>query len=344
MKINRSIALLMLITLMFGSLPLKAQTVTPAPTPTPGATTTATATVAPVVYPLTIKHELGETVIAATPRKIAVLDYSFLDALISLQVDPKNIGAALDTTGGDRGAPPYLREYVKDVTSVGSRPQPNFEALAVFKPDLIIADEFAQKDFYPRLAQIAPTIVYNSRLGTFDDLTAQYLEIGRILDKAARAQAQYNDLQTLVEKAKTLSKADAPPIVPVVATAKTVTVHSKTSFVGSLLERLGRKDAVEPKADASQFEVSLEGFITLAPARLVVFTAADEKPVIREWSTNPLWAKLDAAVQGRIYEFDRDLWTRSRGVIALRLIITEAIDSGLLADDAPATAFQFKAQ
>jgi iron complex transport system substrate-binding protein len=312
------------------------------PTPTPSATLTGTP--ARTVYPLTIEHELGQTTIAAAPQRIAVLDYSFLDALLSLQVDPKLIGATIDAAGGDRGAPPYLQTYIADVTSVGARPQPNLETLAVFKPDLIIADEFAQKDLYPELSRIAPTIVYNSRLGTFDDLIAQFLEIGRILDKADLAQETYVALQTLLADAQKQSKADAPAIVPVVATARTVTAHSKTSFVGSLLERLGRVNGVEPQADASQFEVSFEGFVALAPARVVVFTGVDETPVIREWSKNPLWEKLQAVTDGRVYEFDRDLWTRGRGVLALNLIIGQAISSGLLADAPPAEGYRFKSQ
>ncbi len=308
------------------------------PTATPNATQPIRTT-----YPLKIAHELGETLITAAPQRIAVLDYSFLDALVSLAVPDENIGAAIDASGGDRGAPPYLLPLIESVTSVGSRPQPNFEALAVFKPDLIIADMFAQKDFYPRLSEIAPTIVYNSRLGSIDDLLNQFLEIGRILDKSELAQAQYDALQQLMADARALSKKDAPPLVLVVATPRGVTVHSKTSFVGSLIERLGRQNSVEPQAEASQFEVSFEGFVTLSPARVVVFTAADELPIIREWSQSPIWARLEAVSAERVYEFDRDLWTRSRGVLALNRIINAAIISGLLADEPPAEGFQFKA-
>jgi iron complex transport system substrate-binding protein len=36
-----------------------------------------------------------------------------------------------------------------------------------------------------------------------------------------------------------------------------------------------------------------------------------------------------------VYTFDRDLWTRSRGPIALKRIVAQAINSGLLADAAP---------
>jgi ferric citrate transport system substrate-binding protein len=79
-------------------------------------------------------------------------------------------------------------------------------------------------------------------------------------------------------------------------------------------------------------------------AALIFFTGADETPIIREWSKNPLWAKLDAVAQNRVYEFDRDLWTRSRGIMALKMMIDEGIKSGLLTNEPPADSFKFRTQ
>lgn len=287
-----------------------------------------------------IEHERGTLTLAAPVERVAVLDYSFLDSMLALELKP--VGAALDATGGDRGVPPYLAELAAGLESAGARPQPNLEKLVTLKPQVIIADAAAQADFYDQLNQIAPTVLFNSRRGTYDDLMQQLVAIGTMTGKAAEAQAVVDAQAQLVTTAKAQANVDAPPLVVAVATGEGLTVHSTTSFVGSLLEQLGRKNGVEPQADASQFEVSFEGLAALNPQTLVFFTGANEVPIVREWSQNPIWNQLEAVKRGRVYEFDRDLWTRGRGPIALKLIVNEAITSGLLGDDEPTAQFAFR--
>jgi ferric citrate transport system substrate-binding protein len=286
-----------------------------------------------------VRHALGESTLQVPVRRVIALDYSFMDTLLALGVPPA--GAAYEASGGDRGNPPYLTSLLASVPVVGSRPQPSFEKIAALKPDLIIADETAQKDIYPQLSQIAPTVVFNSRRGSYDDLLSQTKEIGRLTGKTAEATRLVDAQAALIESARATALKDAPGILPVVITASTATVHSATSFVGSLLERMGRKPGAQPQANNSQFDVSLEGLSTLNPQTLVLFTGAGEQPLTREWSRNPVWAKLPAVVRGRVFVFDRDLWTRARGPLALRLMTEEAVAAGLLADQAPSGKFAY---
>ncbi|WP_370657452.1 ABC transporter substrate-binding protein [Deinococcus sp. KNUC1210] len=126
------------------------------------------------------------------------------------------------------------------------------------------------------------------------------------------------------------------------ATEGSFTVHSSDSFIGSLLSKLGRRNLVAPQGGNTQYDLSLEGLVALNPGTLVVLTGADETPTVRTWAKNPLWQKLNAVQRGRVYEFDRDLWTRSRGPIALRSIFAQMISSGLLGDRTPAAPYQFR--
>jgi iron complex transport system substrate-binding protein len=281
-------------------------------------------------FPLTIKHEAGTLELAAPARRVVVLEYSFLDTLLALGLKP--VGAAIGTQGCDRGPAPYLKPLLGGVNSIGARAQPSLEAILAARPDLILADAFVHKDLLPQLQRIAPTAAFQSRRGSYDDLMQQVLWIGRMVGKEALARTLVADQERLLAKARSFADPRAPGLVAAVATPSSLTLHSSESFISSLLERLGRKNLVKPQNDQSQFEVTLEGLLALNPPTLVLFTAKDENPITREWAKNPLWQNLEAVKRGRVWEFDRDLWTRSRGPLALKLIVAECIDSGLLAD------------
>ena len=282
---------------------------------------------------ITIKGETGLLELSQPAKRVVVLEYSFLDTLIALGVKP--VGAAIGTQAGDRGAPPYLRGSLAGITEIGSRAAPNFEVALKLKPDVIVADSFVHKTLEAQFKQIAPTLMLNSRRGSYDDLMQQTIDLGRLVGRESLARRLVSEQQSLVAKSRAFASSTAPSFVAAVATPTSVTLHSSTSFIGSLLERLGRTSAVKPQGELSQFEISLEGLVAFNPATLVLFTGADEKPLTSEWAKNPLWARLEAVGRGRVYTFDRDLWTRSRGPIALKKIVAEAISSGLLADRQP---------
>ncbi|WP_018466259.1 ABC transporter substrate-binding protein [Calidithermus timidus] len=289
---------------------------------------------------LQIKHELGTLTLNAPAKRVVVLEYSFLDTLLALGVSP--VGAATGTQGGDRGLPPYLKARAAGVASIGSRAQPSLEAILALKPEVIVADAFVHKDLIPQLERIAPVLAFQSRRGSFDDLNQQVLELGRLVGKEARARQILEDQERLLQKARAFTNPKAPPVLLGVATPSSFTVHSSESFIGSLLERLGRKSLAKPQNNQTQYELGLEGLLALNPATLVFFTAPDETPIVRGWAKNPLWQRLEAVKRGRIYEFDRDNWTRGRGPLATRLILAELIDSGLLADRPAAGRYAFK--
>lgn len=288
---------------------------------------------------VTIKHDMGTLDLKTPAKRVVALEYSFVDALIALGLPP--VGAALGNQAGDRGAPPYLAPRTAKIPATGSRAQPSLEAIAASRPDLILADAFVQKDIYPQLAKIAPTAAFQSRRGSLDDLNAQTLAIGQLVGREAAAKQLLADQKSLIGKAKAFTKKGAPAFVAAVVTPKTFTVHTNESFVGSFLEDLGRKNQLKVKDGQTQYEVSLEGLLALNPQTLVLFTAPDETPITEAWQKNPLWQKLSAVQRGRVYQFNRDDWTRGRGPMALKLMIKQSIDSRLLQDAAPTGQFKY---
>lgn len=101
-------------------------------------------------FPMTITHELGETVLEEKPENVVVFDFGILDALSTLDIDVAGVPQA--------AIPPYLEEYAGDeYTNVGSLKEPDFEAIHAMQPDLIIISG-RQADLYPEFEEIAPTV------------------------------------------------------------------------------------------------------------------------------------------------------------------------------------------
>ena len=114
-------------------------------------------------FPRTVKHFRGETTIKSAPSKVVILSTGQLDGVLSLGIVP--VGAA---TAGDADlVPSYLKTKFSDksaeldkIAKVGKRTDPDVEAIANLKPDLILINNTNKKDeLYESLAKIAPTVV-----------------------------------------------------------------------------------------------------------------------------------------------------------------------------------------
>ena len=104
---------------------------------------------------ITVQHKLGTTKLNSKPKKIAVLELSFLDSLHNLDIDPVAIAddgesnKVTDVTNGEK----------IDYVSVGDRKEPNLEELSSMDLDLIIADTSRHSEIYEDLNKIAPTTI-----------------------------------------------------------------------------------------------------------------------------------------------------------------------------------------
>ena len=106
-----------------------------------------------------VKHELGTTKVPKNPKRIVVLELSFVDALHHLPSRPLGIA---DDNKKDM-IEQLVNEKVNYTYICGTRQQPNLEVISSLKPDLIIADvQQRHKAIYKDLQQIAPTNKLNS--------------------------------------------------------------------------------------------------------------------------------------------------------------------------------------
>jgi ferric citrate transport system substrate-binding protein len=274
--------------------------------------------------PMQIVHDLGTLEVKSIPKRIITLELSFADNLMAFGTQP--IGLARDRL------PTYFAP-LKDTPVVGLRASPSLEQILALKPDLIIADTGRHKAIYESLQKIAPTIMFNSMNGTYDELLVQTRKIGQLLGKATLAEYLIAEQERLFAKAKILTKQNASIITGIIGTGTNsigFTTASSGTLMGSMFEKLGRSVPTRPQNNAAWYAVSLEGLVALNPSALVFMLFAEDNPAFERYKSSPVWSRLDAVKNNRVYVVDRGVWSYGRGILAIRQITREMLQNGIL--------------
>ncbi|MCZ0874048.1 Fe(3+) dicitrate ABC transporter substrate-binding protein [Peribacillus sp. AS_2] len=266
----------------------------------------------------TIKHEMGETEMKDTPKKIVTLELSFVDSLNALGIKP--IGISDDNK---KDMITKLVGQEMDYTSVGTREQPNLEVISSLQPDLIIADAERHKGIYKDLQKIAPTIVLKSRESTYQENLDSFKTIAKAVNKEDAAEKRLSEHEKTIKELKSKLTVDSNmTVLPAVVRDTSFQAHTSSSYDGELLERMGLKNAIQQKQPHA--EMNLEQLVEIDPD--VLLLANNEgKLLTDEWKDNPLWKDLKAVKNGQVYSVDRDLWTRYRGVVSAEAIAKDTL-------------------
>ncbi|MED3710679.1 Fe(3+) dicitrate ABC transporter substrate-binding protein [Peribacillus frigoritolerans] len=267
----------------------------------------------------TIKHEMGETEMKNTPKKIVTLELSFVDSLNALGIKPIGIS--------DDNKKEMITKLVgqeMDYTSVGTREQPNLEVISSLQPDLIIADAERHKGIYKDLQKIAPTIVLKSRESTYQENLDSFKTIAKAVNKEDAAEKRLSEHEKKIKELKAKLTVDSNmTVLPAVVRDTSFQAHTSSSYDGELLERMGLKNAIQQKQPHA--EMNLEQLVEIDPD--VLLLANNEgKLLTDEWKDNPLWKDLKAVKNGQVYSVDRDLWTRYRGVVSAEAIAKDTLN------------------
>lgn len=121
-------------------------------------------------FPVTIKHALGETVIAKPPQRVATVSWTNDDLVMALGLVP--VGVPKVSWGGDaQGLTPWKQEALQKLGApLGSANAPavyseadgwNFTEVAKTSPDLIVAaySKLSEEE-YLKFSKIAPVVLY----------------------------------------------------------------------------------------------------------------------------------------------------------------------------------------
>jgi iron complex transport system substrate-binding protein len=248
-----------------------------------------------------------------------VLDTDKVDSALTLGVTP--VGAA--RAGELTGWPTYFgADATKDIKEVGTLQEPNLEAIAALKPDLILGSKFRQEKFYAELAKIAPT-VFTENVGK--PWKENFLLDGEALGQKAKAQQLLADYE---KRAKALKVNRSLKVSLVRFLPDHIRVYGPESFSGIVLTDAG--------VARTQFQL-LEGkqdkrFERVSPERIAdldgdfIFVAAYGEKAAAEQAKitgGPLWGLLSAVKAGKVQIVADETWMTGIGVTAANKILDD---------------------
>jgi len=269
------------------------------------------------VYPVVIKHMKGELTLEQYPSKIAVLDTKFVDQLVTLGEQPAgSVKAAADKTD----FPAYLSSKITDVKLLGTRDEPNLEAILAMEPDLIICTEFQEKVF-DSLSKIAPTIMLDFN----EDWRDTLVTFGKIVGKPQEAGDILTTYQEKTEKLKgeLKAKVGSETVALIRPRNEGIRVHTPGHRAASILYNdlgLSAPQQVLDEKDTA-YEVSLEGFPQVGADHYFLVKDDMFKAAVEEVQSTEVWKSVEAVKQNHVYDVDSNVWIAYYGPTAINMIV-----------------------
>lgn len=270
-----------------------------------------------------IKHDQGTTTVTGSPTRVAVLEFSFVDAVVNLGMRPVGIA---DDDNPDRIIPP-LRGKVGDYTPLGLRASPNLQVITSLKPDLIVSDSTANGGIYGQLSKIAPTIAVASDSASYEETVNSQLVIAQAIGKCEEMEERLSRHEEIMQGLRDrIPDDESRKVLFAIATEVGVTGYTPRGFTPGVLASLGLESPLPDDNDDFHVSLSLETLVSLKPD--VIFLAPHPgQLLIDQWATTPLWDTVPAVQEDAVYKMVQNLWSRARGLEAAEQIGEEAIEA-----------------
>ena len=258
------------------------------------------------------------------PKRIVVLEYSFLGDALALGLTPVGIA-------DDNKPDSIIAEFTKqlsDYTSVGSRYQPSLEAIADLKPDLIIADDERHTVIADELSRIAPSVVLKSRGESYVENIQTAQLVGHIVHQD---QKMSQVISTHLKKMASLkSQLATTPLANhsvqfAIISDKGMWLHGPSSYAGSLLNHLNIKSPIPEQTGEAYIATSLEQLLAANPDWLLIGRYNDHT-IYDEWKSSPLFNQLTAVRKNQVIEVDPNYWALNRSMQSAEYMTAELLE------------------
>jgi iron complex transport system substrate-binding protein len=267
---------------------------------------------------ISLEDALGTVELPKKPERIIAMEFSFTDMLVTLGVQP--VGVA-DDSSADLFMD-SVKNGLKQYTSVGSRYEPNIELISSLKPDLIIVDLNKHKNAFKQLKAIAPILVLDDFQADYAQMLKNYTNVAKAVGKEAEGKKRLDEHQVKMEAAKKKISRAKLAVLPAVVNPKGFFAHSDHSYSGSFLAMLGFTDPV--KNETSYPQLTLEQLVETNPQAMFLMPT-EKETIVNQWESNPLWKKIDAVANRKVFTVERRDWALSRGLLGSEKIAEDIV-------------------
>lgn len=276
-------------------------------------------------FPITIKHELGETILESKPEKVIVFDYGVLDAMDKIGEDI--IGLPKKTV------PDYLDKYKDDkYVDVGTLQEPNFEKIYELNPDLIIIAA-RQAKLYEEFVEIAPTVYISidgaNYLNSFKD---NMKILGEIFQKEDIVQKEIENIEGKIQNINKKAKEVGKNGLFLMANDGNLSVFGEGSRFGVLYKEFGIVPTDENIESSTHGQkISFEYIVEKNPDFLYVMDRAaitGGEISAKQILNNDLIKSTKAYKEDNIIYLDSPIWyVAAGGITATEKMIEDVLKS-----------------
>lgn len=270
------------------------------------------------------KHAWGTTTLNSVPKRVVVLFNGGVDISVLLGVKP--VGAVESYL--QKPFYEYLRSSLIGTKTLGDETQPNVEAIAALKPDVIIATEWRHEKIYAQLNKIAPTIVTPDLADWQDNLDI----MSRALNKEDKANAFMTDWKNQVAafKRKVPASVKGKEISIIRINPNGTARAYNEGFAYKIFKELGFATPKQQTATGQPLinVASYEQMSLLDGDFIFDFTTDwdGDGAVLQHqkgWTSHDLWKNLKGVKNNKYYKVNAVTWNLSGGALAAKHMLDD---------------------
>lgn len=288
--------------------------------------TSKTTTSSSAASQVTVQTANGEVKVPTNPKKIVTLDLGAADTIRALSKESNIVGMPKKTL------PAYLKNLPSSIKNVGGMKEPNMEAIAALKPDLIIASGRTAQ-YVKKLKEIAPTVLFQTDNKDYWGSTKKnILSLASIFGEDGTKKAK-SELATLDKEIQTVvaanekSNKNALAMMLNEGAISAFGAKSRFAFLYSTL-KFKLTDAKIKESRHGQ-EVSFESIKQINPDIIFVLNRTlaigGDNSANKDLLNNSLIQETNAAKNKTIVNLTSDLWYLSGGGLESTKLMIEDV-------------------
>lgn len=253
-------------------------------------------------FPVTVRAANGAVTIRKAPHRVVSLSPTATETLFAIGAGPQVV--AVDKQS----------DYPRQAPRTDIEPsQPNLEAIARYRPDLVVVSDTSPADLADGLRKLGVTVLSEPSAEDFDDAYDQIRDLGAATGHLRQAAKVVGRMR--VRLGRLFASAPSGHGLSVFHELGPTSLYAASSgtFIGGIYRRLGLRNVADPaarKSGSDYPELSSEYVVSADPDLIVVADAACCAHTAASASKRAGWDQISAVKDGAVIGADADLAAR----------------------------------